>query len=385
MNDFASRTAEQEVFFSNRLKKRYKHLWKYAKRVGTNAFRVYHKDIPELPFAVDWYNGHLHIAEYARPHDRTNDEHEVWLEKMLDAAARALTVPRERVFFKRRERQRGTDQYEPVDRRGYTLEIEEQGLLFEVNLSDYVDTGLFLDHRALRLHVARRCEGKRFLNLFAYTGSFTVYAAAGGASSTVTVDLSNTYIDWARRNLALNALPGPEHEFRRGDVLREIDTLRDEHRRFDVIVLDPPSFSNSKNMDTTFDVQRDHVGLIARCLDLLEPGGELFFSTNKRRFQFGRQEILEIAEERFGGKGRGRGGPARRGVAREDRGRGADSGSGGSSRSDGGRGSGRPAPDQRTSRAANEVLDVRKITRLTMPEDFDGTNIHQVWSILRKR
>ena len=320
-----AKTEEQRTFFANRLKKRFKHLWKYAKRVETNAFRVYHRDIPEIPFAVDWYDGHLHIAEYARPHDRTDEEHDAWLETMVDTAARTLTVPRERVFFKRRERQRGSAQYEPLERRNYTITVDEHGLLFEVNLSDYIDTGLFLDHRDLRLYVAKGVAHQRVLNLFAYTGSFTVYAAAAGAASTVTVDLSNTYINWARTNMQLNALDAPNHEFRRGDVLEEMETLRREGRRFDAIVLDPPSFSNSKNMRDTFDVQRDHVGLINRCIDLLDPaprGGHparVIFSTNKRRFQFHRQEL--------------------------------------------------------------NAGEIRKLTKLTMPEDFAGTNIHQVWSI----
>jgi 23S rRNA (guanine2445-N2)-methyltransferase / 23S rRNA (guanine2069-N7)-methyltransferase len=315
------KTGQQQEFFANRLKKRYRHLWKYAKRVGTNAFRVYHRDIPEVPLEIDWYDGHLHIAEYLRPHDRTEEEHLRWLETMIDTAARTLTVSRDRVFFKQRERQRGTSQYEPVARRNYTITVEEQGLVFKVNLSDYLDTGLFLDHRALRLHVAKRCPDKRVLNLFAYTGSFTVYAVAGGARSTVTVDLSNTYMDWAKENLVLNGLFAPGHEFRRADVLKEIGNLRRERRKFDIIVLDPPSFSNSKSMEGTFDIQRDHPQLIRDCLALLDRGGELFFSTNKRRFQLDKKEI-----ERTGAK-------------------------------------------------------ITKLTKLTMPEDFQGTNIHQVWGI----
>lgn len=321
MSSDDARTEQQKEFFSNRLKKRYRHLWKYARRVGTTAFRVYHRDIPEIPLEIDWYDGHLHIAEYLRPHDRSPEQHEQWLHQMIEVAARALTVSRERVFFKRRERQRGSRQYEPFDRAGHTITIEEQGLLFTVNLSDYLDTGLFLDHRALRLHVAKRCQGKRVLNLFAYTGSFTVYAAAAGARSTVTVDLSNTYIDWARDNLVLNGLFAPGHELRRGDVLREIENLHREGRRFDIIILDPPSFSNSKSMEGTFDVQRDHLQLIRRCLALLDPGGELFFSTNKRRFHLDYDGIA-------------------------------------------------------TAGAA-----ATKLTKLTMPEDFRGTNIHQVWGI----
>ncbi len=348
MSDVSKKTEEQQTFFANRLKKRYRHLWKYAKRIGTNAFRVYHRDIPEVPLAVDWYDGHLHIAEFVRPHDRTPEEHERWLEIMLDTASRTLTVPRERVFFKRRERQRGTNQYEQVSTRRYTITVEEHGLLFKVNLSDYLDTGLFLDHRDLRLHVAKRCHAKRVLNLFAYTGSFTVYAAAAGARSTTTVDLSNTYIEWARENLALNALTSSQHEFRRADVLKEVETLRRERRTFDVIVLDPPSFSNSKNMDRTFDVQRDHVALIHACLGLLAPGGELFFSTNKKRFQFGRQEITAPRESQRDGRN---GSPRGKGIP--------------------GRGS--------------SAVEIRKLTKLTMPEDFKETGIHSVWSIIAKK
>lgn len=312
---------QQKDFLANRLKKRFRHLWKYAKRVQTTAFRVYHRDIPEIPLEIDWYDGHLHIAEYLRPHDRTPGEHQAWLEEMVDTAARTLTVPPERVFFKQRERQRGKNQYEPVARQNYTITVEEQGLLFRVNLSDYLNTGLFLDHRELRMHVAKRCANKRVLNLFAYTGSFTAYAIAGGARSTVTVDLSRTYLDWAKENLRLNGLFTAGHEFRRADVIQEIENLRNEGRRFDLIILDPPSFSNSKNMETTLDIQRDHVTLIMDCLALLDPGGELIFSTNKRRFQFRRQEL-------------------------QDRG-----------------------------------VEISSLTKLTMPEDFQGTNIHHVWSL----
>ena len=310
---------EQRAFFANRLRKRFKHLWKYAKRVETTAFRVYHKDIPEIPFAVDWYDGHLHIAEYARPHDRTKPEHEEWLRAMVDTAAKTLTVPRERVFLKKRERQKDGAQYTPVDQRGYIVTVEEHGLLFKVNLSDYVDTGLFLDHRELRLYVAKGAREQRFLNLFAYTGSFTVYAAAAGAASTLTIDLSNTYLAWAKENLTLNALQSEEHEFHRGDVMEAIGFLADQGRQFDMIVLDPPSFSNSRKMNQTFDVQRDHVALIDGVMRLVAPGGKIVFSTSRRRFRFHRHEI--------------------------------------------------------------DAGEIRKLTRSTMPEDFRGTDIHRAWSI----
>lgn len=313
---------QQQEFLANRLKKRFKHLWRYAKRMETTAFRVYHRDIPEIPLEIDWYDGHLHIAEFQRPHDRTEEEHTGWLELMVDTAARTLTVDQERVFFKRRERQEGHNQYEPFDRRGYTITVEEQGLLFKVNLSDYLDTGLFLDHRELRLHVAKKCHGKAVLNLFSYTGSFTVYAAAAGARSTLSLDLSNTYLEWGQENLVLNGLAGNEHTYKRCDVLQELQELAAAGRRFGVIILDPPSFSNSKKMRGTLDIQRDHVPLIRQCLGLLQPGGELIFSTNRRRFQFRRQEVEALGAE------------------------------------------------------------IRTLTKLTMPEDFAGTNIHMVWSIL---
>lgn len=313
------RTDEQAQFFANRLKKRFKHLWKYARRMETNAFRVYHRDIPELPFAVDWYDGHLHIAEYDRPHERSEQEHALWVDTMVDTAARALTVAPERVFLKRRFRLAGDAQYEPVSSRGYTIPIEEQGLEFIVNLSDYVDTGLFLDHRLLRQWVARRATGRRVLNLFCYTGAFTVYAAAAAARSTVSIDMSNTYLAWAEQNLVRNGLMSSEHELRRADVLADLERMAGSRERFDLIVLDPPTFSNSKKMQRTFDVQRDHRDLINRCIGLLTPGGILVFATNKRRFQFDRAGIASP--------------------------------------------------------------DIRKLTKLTMPEDFAGSTIHQVWSI----
>ena len=316
---------QQQEYFANRLKKKYKHLWKYARRVETTAFRVYHRDIPELPFEIDWYDGHLHIAEVLRPHDRREDEHQRWLTSMVETASNALTVPRERVFFKQRQRQSGHNQYEPVSRKSYTLTVMEQGLLFKVNLSDYLDTGLFLDHRALRLHVAKQCTGKKVLNLFCYTGSFSVYAAAAGAAATLSVDLSNTYLAWAEENLVLNGLAGREHQQRRGDVLQELQELHRNGQRFDIIILDPPSFSNSKKMRDTLDVQRDHVELIRRCLAILSPRGELFFSTNRRRFQFQRQQVEALG------------------------------------------------------------ATIRTLTKMTMPEDFSGTNIHSVWSLVPRQ
>lgn len=309
---------EQKQFFANRLSKRFKHLWRYAKRIGTDAFRVYHRDIPELPFSVDWYAGHLHIAEFDRPHERSPEEHAAWVDEMVAVAARALGVADERVFVKRRERNSGTQQYERVAERGYTVDVTERDLIFRVNLSDYVDTGLFLDHRDLRYYVGTRSAGRRMLNLFCYTGSFTVYAAAGMARSTVSIDLSNTYLAWARTNLDLNGLFSPDHDLVRADARASLDQMARARERFDIIVLDPPSFSNSRAMEGTLDIQRDHVALINTAMTLLKPGGELVFSTNRRRFQLSRDRL--------------------------------------------------------------KVGEVHRLTKSTMPEDFRDTGIHLAWS-----
>jgi 23S rRNA (guanine2445-N2)-methyltransferase / 23S rRNA (guanine2069-N7)-methyltransferase len=189
------------------------------------------------------------------------------------------------VFVKRRERQRGTAQYERVSGQRATLIVEEAGLLFEVNLSDYLDTGLFLDHRITRGLLGQRAADKRFLNLFCYTGTATVHAAAGGATESLSVDLSSTYLDWARRNLALNRFDTPEHRLERADVLSWLEDAPRRSERFDLIFCDPPTFSASKRMEESLDIQRDHVRIITGAARLLAEGGELVFSCNRRRFE----------------------------------------------------------------------------------------------------
>ncbi|HLA84278.1 MAG TPA: bifunctional 23S rRNA (guanine(2069)-N(7))-methyltransferase RlmK/23S rRNA (guanine(2445)-N(2))-methyltransferase RlmL [Thermoguttaceae bacterium] len=274
---------EQADLFARRLAKRAAHLRRWPTRQGITCFRLYERDVPEIPLVVDRYEDCLHIAEFERPHDRTVAEHADWLDLMVYTAAKTLGVDRKRVFLKRRERQRGKSQYERVDEQSQTFVIGEGGLRFEVNLSDYLDTGLFLDHRVTRSIVRDEAAGKRFLNLFGYTGSFTVYAAAGGAVSTTTVDLSNTYLDWARRNMALNGLAGPEHQFVRDDGRDFVRHCRDT---FDLAVVDPPTFSNSKRTDRDWDIQRDYAELLNALLQRMSPGGVVFFSTNFRRFKF---------------------------------------------------------------------------------------------------
>lgn len=288
----SDRTAEQAQMFQNRLRKRARQLRKWARREQVHCYRLYDRDIPELPFAVDWYAGRLHIAEYNRPHDRSDDEHEAWLDAMVAAAAAEFELPPDAVHQKRRARQRGSDQYERQDGTGRRHIVEEGGLKFLVNLDDYLDTGLFLDHRPARAMVRDAAQGKAVANLFGYTGAFTVYAAAGGAKRTVTVDLSNTYLDWAHDNLALNGLADEtRHALVRDDVMDWLRYAAGRGQRFDIIVLDPPTFSNSKKMRDVLDLRRDHPQLIAAALELLDPHGWLLFSTNARKFRFERRGL----------------------------------------------------------------------------------------------
>ncbi len=271
--------------FANRLQKQHRSRLPWGRREGLTCWRLYDRDIPELPFVVDWYDGSLHVAEWERPHDRTPDAHEAWVDRMLGAAAQALGVAERDVFLKTRRRQRGTSQYGRFGHAGAERVVEERGLRFVVNLSDYLDTGLFLDHREVRRRVRSESEGRRVLNLFGYTGAFSVYAAAGGARAVDTVDLSRTYLTWAARNAALNEQePGP-HAFHASDVAAFVRAARADGERWDMIVLDPPTFSNSRRVREVLDVQRDHVALIAMARSVLRPGGVLWFSTNARRFR----------------------------------------------------------------------------------------------------
>jgi 23S rRNA (guanine2445-N2)-methyltransferase / 23S rRNA (guanine2069-N7)-methyltransferase len=283
--------------FRRRLAKRFKHLSKWARRQGFEAFRVYDRDIPEIPLAIDWYAGWLHAAEYDRPHERTEIEHEVWLDRMIEAAAAEIGVPPGRSFLKARRRQRGSSQYEKVAERKAVLSVREGDLAFEVNLSDYLDTGLFLDHRTTRSLVRGEAAGKRMLNLFCYTGAFSVYAAAGGASETVSVDLSNTYLDWTRTNLARNGFTDAGRHRTVRDEAREflLHRARRGEKPFDLVVVDPPTFSRSAKSEVPWDVERDHAELLGLVADNLAPGGVVYFSTNFRRFHL----ATESLEQRY--------------------------------------------------------------------------------------
>lgn len=269
--------------FRNRLEKTYRHLSRQAQRRGITCFRVYDHDLPEFPFAIEKYGDYVSVSEYRRRHGMTPNEHETWLQGALEVIGEVTQVPADHIFSRTRQRKPGRyGQYRRQDSESKEIVVQEGGLQFYVNLGDYLDTGLFLDHRETRSLVRMQSKNKSVLNLFAYTGSFSVYAAAGGAASVTTVDMSRTYLDWARRNFSLNKMEeGDAFRFIQADV---ISFLEEEKGLYDLVVLDPPTFSNSKRMDKEFDVQRDHASLIRQCLRILSPGGIIYFSTNYTRF-----------------------------------------------------------------------------------------------------
>jgi 23S rRNA (cytosine1962-C5)-methyltransferase len=275
---------------ANRLSRVHRHLRKWARRTGTTCYRLYEKDIPDQPLIVDWYDGSAVVWAFERTRNDTSALEDAWLAQVTDAVCAALQLPAEQVFLKRRfrqkDRQSGDGQYHRLEHRHCTKVVTEQGLRFEVNLSDYVDTGLFLDHRPTRALVRAQAAGLAVLNLFAYTGSFTCAARSGGAATTTTVDLSHTYLEWAGRNLALNGYAAhADHALVRADCLEFLDGLARRTPRYDLVILDPPTFSNSKSMSGSFSVSRDHPTLLTQCHAVLRPGGVLYFSTNCRGFQ----------------------------------------------------------------------------------------------------
>jgi 23S rRNA (guanine2445-N2)-methyltransferase / 23S rRNA (guanine2069-N7)-methyltransferase len=277
--------------FANRLRKNQRHLRRWAAREGVTCYRVYDADIPEYSLAVDLYERWAHVQEYEPPATVDPRRATERLQEALAAVPAVLGIPPENVFSKIRRRQRGRLQYEKLADKGRFYEVAEGGLRFLVNFTDYLDTGLFLDHRPTRELLRALAAGSRFLNLFGYTGTATVFAAAGGAVTTTTVDLSQTYLTWAGRNLELNGYAGASHSLVRADVLR---WLEEHEGEYDLIFLDPPTFSTSKGMSATFDVQRDHVPLLRAALRLLAPGGSLVFSNNFKRFRLDHEGLGEL-------------------------------------------------------------------------------------------
>ncbi len=286
--------------FANRLSKNLATLGRWARREGIACYRLYDADMPEYKLAVDLYQGErrwVHAQEYEAPGSvdpraasRRRAEALAVLPEVLDADPADI-------HFKTRRRQRGAAQYEREEAAGEFVEVGEGGLRFLVKLGAYLDTGLFLDHRITRGLIRDLARGRRFLNLFGYTATATVYAAAGGASATITVDLSATYLDWARRNLELNGFRGRTHALVRADCLAWLAAARADATRYGLIFLDPPSFSNSKRMREVLDVQRDHVALVRDAAALLEPGGVLLFSANRRDFRLDERALADLAPE----------------------------------------------------------------------------------------
>jgi 23S rRNA (guanine2445-N2)-methyltransferase / 23S rRNA (guanine2069-N7)-methyltransferase len=284
--------------FANRLRKNIKLLDRWLRRDDIHCYRLYDADLPEYALAVDVYQGDalwVHVQEYEAP--RTVDPRKARqrLREALSVILEVLEIPEAQLFYKVRRRQKGHAQYGQLADTRHFHEVRENGCRFLVNFSDYLDTGLFLDHRITRARLAALAQGRHFLNLFAYTGTASVYAAAGGALSTTTVDMSNIYLEWARRNMALNGFTGSAHAFIQADCTKWLDTAA--HRTYGLIFLDPPTFSTSKRMAGTLDVQRDHATLIGRAVTLLADDGVMIFSTNSRRFKLDRQALSSLTLE----------------------------------------------------------------------------------------
>jgi 23S rRNA (guanine2445-N2)-methyltransferase / 23S rRNA (guanine2069-N7)-methyltransferase len=282
----------------NRLRKNRRGLKRYLEREAVSCYRIYDADIPQYAAAVDVYVDREGVTravvqEYAPPATVDEAAAAMRFAELIQAVQFFLEIGPEAVFTRERRRQRGTEQYRPCSTAGsVTAVVEEDGLRFEVNFTDYLDVGLFPDHRLVRRRIRERAESVRFLNLFAYTCAATVHAAAGGASRTVSVDASNTYLEWGKRNLGLNGIVGPAHEIVRSDSLT---FLRRGRNTYDLMLIDPPSFSNSKSRDADLDVQRDHVELCRAALSRLAPGGSIFFSANLRSFSLS-DDVREMAE-----------------------------------------------------------------------------------------
>src|ERR1700744_4732938 len=279
---------EKLQMFRNRLLKMYKHVSKLARRQGITCYRIYDHDLPEFPFCIELYEDKVYLAEYHRRHGMTDEEHDAWLEGCVPVISGILEIPDEKIYFRQRRRKAGRlDQYEKLASEQEFFTVKEAGLSFKVNLTDYLDTGLFLDHRITRGMVRAEATNKKVLNLFCYTGSFSVYAAAGGAARVDSVDLSRTYLTWAEDNLRLNGWEGTN--FIHADVKQYLDELPPDF--YDLVIMDPPTFSNSKRMKDFLDIQRDHAELIGKVLLAMRVGGVLYFSTNYRKFQLETEKL----------------------------------------------------------------------------------------------
>ncbi|AAS69610.1 class I SAM-dependent methyltransferase [Leptospira interrogans] len=290
-NDFGN----PMVMFRNRITRMAKHWKKWARKRNIECFRIYDRDIPQVPVCVDLYGPLCHISVYKNNYEISDEDRVKESEEISKIICEILSIHPNQIFWKKREPKKGKEQYEKQSEQSELFEVGENGLRFYVNLSDYVDTGLFLDHRITRDLVRKESKGKKFLNLFSYTGSFTVYAASGGATKSLSVDLSNTYSDWAEENLKLNGFSLTKHRILRADVMEWLrhERKNPDREKYDLIVVDPPTFSNSKKTNEIFDIQKNHVEVLNTLYrDFAFPGAVLFFSTNFRKFEFSKQSVL---------------------------------------------------------------------------------------------
>jgi 23S rRNA G2069 N7-methylase RlmK/C1962 C5-methylase RlmI len=282
----------------NRIRKNYRHVRKWANRTKTNCFRIYDRDIKEYPLAIDYYDGRFCVHYFTSSRESDSPRQDLY-DAALNVLESLFNASTSSIFWRTRIKREKTEQYEKTSETKQFFNVLEYGVQFKVNLVDYLDTGLFLDHRETRQLVASMSSGKRLLNLFAYTCSFSVHAAVAGALFTKSVDMSNTYTEWGRDNFLLNGLSLKTNVIIREDCLK---FLEEERGQYDLIVIDPPTISRSKKMDQMFDIQLDYIFLISKALKLLSPNGTLFFSTNSREFvfdesQFPKCSILEISKK----------------------------------------------------------------------------------------
>jgi len=304
--DLKTQAEYQKQIFKNRLTKAYKHISKWARRKGISSYRIYDKDIPEVPLLIDLYTSidgrsYISLGLYKRPYYVADEDEATWLSEMSAVSAQVLGILPCNVFVKVRERKKGKTQYQKIANSDTSRFVVKEGnAKFYINLSDYIDTGLFLDHRPLRLEVANTAKDKDVLNLFCYTASFSVHAMLSGATSVCSVDASNTAINWAKDNMRLNGLDtNKNNRFEKNDVFAFLNEARSRQESWDIIICDVPTFSNSKNRSSVFDVNRDYLRLCILCINLLKDGGVLYFSSNSRQLKFDSSLLMQSIKERL--------------------------------------------------------------------------------------